>query len=35
MGLTTYDNYNMEDIAEFTVYVPKIFLNAVFLPITT
>ena len=23
MGLTTYGNYNMEDIAEFTVYVPK------------
>lgn len=24
MGLTTYGNYNIEDTASFTVYVPKI-----------
>ena len=23
-GLTTYGNYNMEDVADFTVYIPKI-----------
>lgn len=23
MGLTSYGNYTMEDIADFTVYVPK------------
>lgn len=24
MGLTTYGNYEMEDTADFTVYIPKI-----------
>ena len=23
MGLTTYGNYNIEDTADFTVYIPK------------
>ena len=23
MGLTTYGNYNVEDVADFTIYIPK------------